>query len=110
MSTVPQSSATAAATPQPRFAPHQVILRPLVTEKGTRAAERENTYAFEVNPLASKQEIRTAVEEMFHVRVLHVHTMNRKGKPRRVRFREGHTKAWKKAVVKLHPDYRIEFF
>lgn len=111
MSTLPDSSANVAeAAAAPRFAPHQVILRPLVTEKGTRAAEQENTYAFEVNPLATKEEIRTAVEEMFHVRVVHVHTMNRKGKPRRVRFREGHTKAWKKAVVKLHPENRIEFF
>jgi large subunit ribosomal protein L23 len=101
---------TAASETAARFSPHQIVLRPLVTEKGTRAAERDNCYAFEVNPMATKQEIRTAVEEMFHVRVLHVHTMVRKGKPRRVRFREGHTKDWKKAVVKLHPDYRIEFF
>lgn len=111
MSTVPESSANVAeAAAAARFAPHQVILRPLVTEKGTRAAEQENSYAFEVNPLATKHEIRKAVEDMFHVRVLHVHTMNRKGKPRRVRFREGHTRAWKKAVVKLHPEDRIEFF
>jgi large subunit ribosomal protein L23 len=111
MSTELESKAAGVeATGAARFAPHQVVLRPLVTEKGTRAAERENAYAFEVNPLATKAEIRAAVEEMFHVRVVHVHTMNRKGKPRRVRFREGYTKAWKKAVVKLHPEDRIEFF
>jgi large subunit ribosomal protein L23 len=39
-----------------------------------------------------------------------VHTINRKGKPRRTRFRNGMTRDWKKAIVKLHADDRIEFF
>ena len=90
--------------------PHQVILRPLVTEKGVHRATRVNQYAFEVNPLADKQDIREAVEALFHVKVVKVRTQNRKGKPRRHRFRYGHTKAWKKAIVTLDAEHRIDFF
>lgn len=90
--------------------PHQIIFRPLVTEKGFHKAERINAYAFEVNPLASKHDIRRAVEELFEVRVVAVNTQTRKGKPRRTKFRMGQTKNWKKAIVKLDPEHRINFF
>jgi len=92
------------------LAPYQIVLRPLVTEKGMHKASRYNAYAFEVNRLAGKDDIRRAVEELFNVKVLAVNTQNRKGKPRRTRFRYGRTKAWKKAVVKLHSEDRIDFF
>lgn len=90
--------------------PHQIILRPLVTEKGMHRSTRHNAYAFEVNRLATKSDVRRAVEELFHVKVLKVHTQNRKGKPRRTRFRAGLTKDWKKAIVTLDPEHRIDFF
>ena len=90
--------------------PHQIIVRPLVTEKGMHKANRCNAYAFEVNRLAGKEDIRRAVEELFDVKVLHVNTQNRKGKPRKTRFRSGETKAWKKAIVTLDPEHRINFF
>ncbi|HUT10680.1 MAG TPA: 50S ribosomal protein L23 [Thermoguttaceae bacterium] len=90
--------------------PHQVILRPLVTEKGMHKASRYNAYAFEVNRLAGKEDIRRAVEELFDVKVVRVNTQNRAGKPRRTRFRWGHTKNWKKAIVTLDPEDRINFF
>ena len=90
--------------------PYQVILRPLVTEKGFHKAERHNQYAFEVNRLASKDDVRRAVEEMFDVKVVRVNTQNRKGKPRRTKFRIGRTKAWKKAIVTLDSEHRIDFF
>ena len=90
--------------------PYQVILRPLVTEKGVHRASRNNQYAFEVNPLADKQQIKEAVEELFHVRVTQVRTQNRKGKPRRYRFRYGMTKQWKKAIVTLDSEDHIQFF
>ena len=73
------------------LAPHQIILRPLVTEKGVHRSSRHNAYAFEVNRLATKPEIRHAVEELFDVKVARVNTANRKGKPRRTRFRFGFT-------------------
>jgi large subunit ribosomal protein L23 len=90
--------------------PYQIILRPLVTEKGMHKANRYNAYAFEVNPRAGKEDIRRAVEELFEVKVVAVNTQNRKGKPRRTRFRWGRTKAWKKAIVTLDPEHRIDFF
>jgi large subunit ribosomal protein L23 len=90
--------------------PHQIVLRPMVTEKGYHKAERYNSYTFEVNRLAGKDDIREAVEALFDVRVVRVNTQNRKGKPRRTRFRLGHTKAWKKAIITLDPEHRIDFF
>lgn len=90
--------------------PYQVILRPLVTEKGVHKASRHNAYSFEVNRMAGKDEIRRAVEELFDVKVVSVNTQNRKGKPRRTKFRWGTTKAWKKAIVKLDPEHKINFF
>ncbi len=90
--------------------PHQIILRPLVTEKGMHRSTRNNQYAFEVNALATKLDVRRAVEALFDVSVLKVRTQNRKGKPRRHRFRFGRTKGWKKAIVTLHEEHRIDFF
>ena len=71
--------------------PHQIVLRPLVTEKGMHRSTRNNAYAFEV-------------------KVLKVHIQNRKGKPRRTKFHLGHTATWKKAIVSLDPEHRIDFF
>ena len=93
-----------------QLAPHQIILRPLVTEKGMHRSTRYNAYAFEVNKLATKEDVRRAVEEMFDVKVVKVHTQNLRGKPRRTRFRFGYTKDWKKAIVKLDPEHHINFF
>lgn len=92
--------------------PHQVLLRPLVTEKGVHRSTRYRQYAFEINPLANKEDVKRAVEELFEdVRVEKVRTQNRKGKPRRFRFRMGRTKNWKKAIVTLREDSRgIDFF
>ena len=93
-----------------KLEPHQVVLRPLVTEKGMHRSSRDNQYTFEVNPLATKADIRRAVEELFDVKVTKVRTQNRHGKPRRYRFRWGSTKSWKKAVVTLIDEHRIDFF
>ena len=89
---------------------HQVILRPLVTEKNMHRSTRYNQYAFEVNQLADKVDIRRAVEDLFDVRVTKVRTQVRRGKPRRHRFRYGSTKNWKKAIITLHDEDRINFF
>jgi large subunit ribosomal protein L23 len=90
--------------------PDQVILRPLVTEKGVHRSTRHNAYAFEVAQSATKIDIRKAVEELFNVKVVAVHTQNRKGKPRRTKMRMSHTGDWKKAIVKLDAEHRIELF
>jgi len=90
--------------------PHQVIVKPLVTEKGMHKSTRNNAYAFEINRLATKEDVRRAVEALFEVKVLKVATQNRKGKARRTRFRQGTTKDWKKAIVTLDAEHRINFF
>lgn len=90
--------------------PHQVVLRPLVTEKGTHTSERYNQYPFEVHPQATKVDVKNAVEELWNVRVVKVRTQTRKGKPRRHKMAQGYTRDWKKAVVELHEEDRIAFF
>ena len=90
--------------------PYQVILRPLVTEKGTYLSESTNSYTFAVNPLATKTDIKRAVQELWDVKVTKVRTQNRKGKPRRSKMIKGHTSDWKKAIVQLDEEDRIAFF
>jgi len=96
----------------PQLEPHQIIVRPLITEKGThQSTSLHRAYPFEVNPWASKDEIKAAVEELFGVRVAKVRTQNRLGKTRRYRFKEGRQASWKKAIVVLKPDSAgIDFF
>lgn len=90
--------------------PHQVIYRPLVTEKGMHQSQRYNAYAFEVNATATKEDVRRAVEQLWNVRVVDVRTQTRKGKPRRFKTTIGRTPDWKKAIVSLHEEDRIAFF
>src|SRR5262245_50003030 len=97
-------------TAGPKLEPYQIILRPLVTEKGTHQFTHRNAYPFEVNLWATKDEIKHAVQELFGVRVKKVRTQNRKGKTRRYRFKVGRLHHWKKAIVTLHPEDKIEFF
>ena len=87
-----------------------VIVRPLITEKGTHQSQTRNAYPFEVAPEANKAQIKQAIEKIYSVKVLKVRTAARKGKPRRTGMRWGTTKHWKKAVVVLHPDHRIDLF
>ncbi len=89
---------------------HQVVIRPLVTEKGTRTSATLNAYPFQVHPEANKFEIKNAIERIYNVKVREVRTANRKGKPRRTRFKRGLTSHWKRAVVVLNPDFHIDLF
>ena len=87
-----------------------IIKKPLVTEKNTFVAGEFNRYGFEVSPTASKDQIKTAVEKLYDVRVLSVATQTRKGRMKRNKygkFRVGHRK---QAVVKVHPEDKIELF
>ncbi len=94
----------------PVLDPYQVVIRPLITEKATHLSERHNAYTFEVNPLATKTEIKGAVEALFNVKVLEVRTQNRRGKARRYRLKVGRMRNWKKAIVSLHEEHRIDFY
>src|SRR6478752_7359942 len=94
----------------PVLEPYQVVLRPLITEKATHPSERHNAYTFEVNPMATKTEIKGAIEVLFNVKVADVQTQNRRGKLRRYRLKVGRMRNWKKAIVALQPEYRIDFY
>ena len=95
----------------PKLEPYQIILRPLVTEKGTHQSQHRHAFTFEVNSWATKDEIRAAAEELFGVHVKKVNTQNRIGKRRRFRFKMGKLPDWKKAIITLTPDSPpIEFF
>jgi large subunit ribosomal protein L23 len=89
---------------------HQIIKRPLITEKSTRQKEEGNQIAFVVDLKASKIEIRQAVEKLFKVKVRRVHTMNLLGKRKRLGRFLGWKSDWKKAIVTLREGDRIEFF
>jgi large subunit ribosomal protein L23 len=76
----------------------EIILRPLLTEKSTRARS-QNKYMFEVALDANKIEIRRAVEELGKCQVDKVNTLHVRGKERRTRRGTGKTADWKKAIV-----------
>ena len=85
---------------------HEVIRRPIVTEKGVGKKEGENTLCFEVADAANKTQIRQAVEKLFKVKVAEVRTMNLEGKLRRRGKFAGYRSDWKKAYVKLKPGQK----
>lgn len=87
---------------------HNVIRRPILTEKSLGDQQNKNVYTFEVDSSANKIEIRKAIQDAFQVTVVKVTTTNRKGKRRRVRFVEGRRKDWKKAMVTLKKGDLIE--
>jgi large subunit ribosomal protein L23 len=87
-----------------------VVIRPLLSEKGMHGIETRNVYPFEVWPNANKIEIRKAIEEKFGVHVIAVRTLRIHGKSRRQRwYQHGFTRMWKKALVQLKEGDRIEF-
>ncbi len=88
----------------------QVVRRPLITEKGTVLKEQGNQVVFEVDRRANKVEIRQAVEKIFKVKVLSVHTLNVEGKKKRMGRIMGRRSDWKKAYVTLAPGETVEFF
>jgi large subunit ribosomal protein L23 len=89
---------------------YNIVIRPLVTEKGTFQSQAMNAYAFEVAPEANKAQIKQAIEKIYDVKVQDVRTSVRKGKPRRMGRVMGTTRHWKKAVVVLDPEHHIDLF
>ena len=89
---------------------HDVIVRPLVTEKSTAQLERTGSYSFMVAKDANKVEIARAIEHLFNVKVRDVRTMQYRGKERRLGKFVGRRAGWKKAVVKLREGDSIEIF
>jgi large subunit ribosomal protein L23 len=89
---------------------YDVILRPLVTEKTNVQKELYNQVSFEVDRRANRIEIKRAVEKGFKVRVVSVRTMQMSGKTTQRGRIKGQRRDWKKAIVRLMPGERIEFF
>ena len=87
-----------------------VLRRPLITEKATYDTGEHNRYAFEVDRKATKPQIKRAVEELYEVRVLAVSTQNRKGQLRRNKYGYWQSSGMKRAIVRIHPDDRIDLF
>ena len=87
-----------------------LIVKPVITEKATKQQEKENKYVFKVHPGASKIQIAREIERLFNVKVRKVNMMKRPGKKRRVRYKEGLTPSWKRAIVTLAAGDQIEIY
>ena len=89
---------------------HDILIRPLVTEKSTHLSEEQNTYVFEVGTSANKHQIKAAVESLFGVNVTDVRTLNVRGKMKRFGRFYGKRSNWKKAYVTLADGDFLNFF
>ena len=89
---------------------HRTIVRPLITEKSSAAYQSRGAYTFEVHSDATKTQIRSAIEQLFGVKVTGVWTMNVRGKERRMGKNVGRRPNWKKAIVTLREGDTIEIF
>jgi large subunit ribosomal protein L23 len=92
------------------MSPENLILAPIITEKGTFANEKAGQVLFRVREHASKDQIREAIEQLFKVTVVKVRTLNFLGKERRKGLKKGRQMNWKKAYVTLKEGEKIEFF
>jgi large subunit ribosomal protein L23 len=93
--------------------PYSIILRPLITEKSNLDIELRNAYHFAVAPDANKITIKMAIEKIYShkgIKVQKVRVINKHPRKRRFRFRRGMTKAWKKAIVFVKKEYKLELF
>ncbi len=89
---------------------HDIILRPIVTEKTARLEAGQNTYTFQVGVSANKLQIKDAIERLFGVDVDDVRTVNVRGKTKRVGRYQGRRSDWKKAYVTLADGELIQLF
>lgn len=91
-------------------APHQVLLRPMMSEKTVELQARNNVVTFEVAQDSNKIEIRKAMEDLFGVKVEAVRTLVVRGKSKRFGRMQGRRKNWKKAYIQLAEGEKINFF
>ena len=89
---------------------HEILVRPLVTEKGVTAKDENRTLCFEVHGDANKTQVKKAVEKLFKVKVAEVRTANFEGKMRRRGRFAGYRSDWKKAYVKLKAGEKVPDF
>jgi large subunit ribosomal protein L23 len=89
---------------------YDIIKSPLITEKTTIQKEVSNQVSFKVSRKANRVEVKRAIENIFNVKVAGVRTMQVKGKTKQRGRIIGKRKDWKKAIVRLMPGERIDFF
>ena len=87
---------------------YEVIRAPRVSEKTARLQEVSNQYAFEVTKVATKADIKVAIEQIFGVNVKAVNVVNVKGKSKAFKFRQGRRGDWRKAYVTLAEGQSID--
>ena len=87
--------------PQATMEPYRVVRKPHVSEKTTELIQNHNTYVFEVDPEATKTDIREAISRIWNVKVKSIRIVNVRGKARRMGRISGYSRSWKKAIVKL---------
>ena len=93
-----------------------IILRPILSEKGTLLSEKQNKYVFQVERKSNKLEIKQAIENKFKVKIKKVATLNIRGKKKNMTIRSngnilrtnGNRASWKKAIVTLQEGYSID--
>ncbi len=89
---------------------YEILRRPLTTEKSTRLKDDYRQYAFEVDLRANKTQVKEAVENAFKVNVVDVNMMRMARKRRRFGRRVVYTPIWKKAIVTIQANQRIDLF
>jgi large subunit ribosomal protein L23 len=89
---------------------HDVLVRPLVTEKGITKKEEQRTICFQVSKDANKIMVKKAVEKLFNTKVDEVRTANFDGKLRRRGRFAGYRSDWKKAYVKIAEGQKVPEF
>ncbi|UCE28054.1 MAG: 50S ribosomal protein L23 [Candidatus Coatesbacteria bacterium] len=90
--------------------PHDIVLKPLLTEKMEFLKDDSGKYAFAVQKGANKIEIKEAIESIYNVTVTKVAVMNQHAKKRRIGWIQGRRSSWKKAIVTLKEGDSIEYF
>jgi large subunit ribosomal protein L23 len=88
---------------------YNVLVAPIVSEKSTMIADKNEQIAFRVRPDATKTEVKAAVETLFKVEVESVQILNQKGKQKRFGRNEGRRDNVRKAYVSLKPGQEINF-
>jgi large subunit ribosomal protein L23 len=89
---------------------HQILIRPLLTEKMTTLKEKQNKVCFLVNPKSNKIEIKRAAEEVLKVKIDSVNIINTQGKRKRLGRYEGKRSDLKKAILTLKKGEKLELF
>ncbi|MBN1410485.1 MAG: 50S ribosomal protein L23 [Spirochaetales bacterium] len=88
---------------------NKIIIEPVITEKSNLMREK-NKFTFKVDFRANKLEILKAISNLFDVHPIACRIINVKSKPKRVRYKEGFTSKWKKAIITLPENEKIEIF